>query len=335
MKCLTYLLCNAVIAVSTLSVQAGSAFFSADGKTVTVVPRWKTDILWQLNIDSGKLTELTLPAELKKEGVGAIARGGDGETLLTSGGAVWVLKEDGTAKRICDLGAAKDPSDLFVATGQGAPVSDWLFVSAPDDADSSKRHILYARKPGAKAFQSVFCRRIENVYGGVFGEGGRLFFHANGDIWEGGLSTESEEGMPAATLVGARIAPLAMLNTDGSNGGSMLVNSISPAGKWIYAGLRGHHMGCIMRVALPAKPIYTETSDDIPDAKAHLAAMKASLDKTEILVENTGALDAFAACEVDGNPLVFYRGDTDDEGLGLWLWTGKGAPRRLATEPSE
>ena len=317
------------------SVHANGAFFSADGKSVIFLPRFKSGILWQLDVASGKLKALALPKELKGALPTGIARGGEGETLLTAGKAAWVMKEDGTGKRLCDLGPAHEPSHLFAATAPGLPVTDWLFVTADDPADAG-RQIFFARKPGAKAFGKVFCRRVENVRAGAFTQDGRLFFAADGDLWEGSFDQEDEDpAMPVATLVGARMAPVATLNTDSANGGGMFVDALAPAGKWIYVGLRGHHMGCILRVPVAEKPLYSDAEGTFPDPQKHLEAMSATLAKTEVLVENAGSMDGFAACEVEGQPTVFYRGDNDDEGLALWLWTGQKPPRRLATEPQE
>lgn len=334
MKLLFRVLAAAALLVPSLA-PAGDAFFSADGNTVTFLPRFKAGIIWQLEVASGKLKALPLPKELKGAAPTGIARGGEGEMLLTAGSAAWVVKEDGTAKRICDLGPAKEPQNLFTATAAGSPVADWLFVSATE-ADDSNRLIFYGRKPGTKAFEKVFCRRVENVRAGAFTEDGRLFFAADGDLWEGSFDPEGgEPGMPVATLIGARMAPVGTLNTDGANGGGMFVDAIAPAGKWIYVGLRGHHMGAILRVPVAGKPLYSDAEGTFPEPQAHLQAMSATLAKTEVLVENAGSMDAFAACEVDGKPMVFYRGDNDDEGLALWLWTSTGKPRRLATEPQD
>ena len=77
------------------------------------------------------------------------------------------------------------------------------------------------------------------------------------------------------------------------------------------------------------KPLYATDDDGLPEIKTHLEVMRASLEKTEVLVTDINGLTAFAACEVDGKPRVFYRG----EGAALWLWDASGAPRELAREP--
>jgi len=164
-----------------------------------------------------------------------------------------------------------------------------------------------------------------------FSADGRFFFSGGGDLWEGGFVPEDSPEMRLATLVGARIAPIALHNTDSANGGNMFIGGLSAAGKYLYAGMRGRHMGCILRVPIPDKPLYSEEAGDLPGPKAHLEAMRASLEKTELLVADMDGLMAFAACEVDGKPRVFYRG----EGPGLWLWDATGAPKEIAKEPRE
>jgi len=88
-------------------------------------------------------------------------------------------------------------------------------------------------------------------------------------------------------------------------------------------------------VPIPAKPLYTEDAGEQPEPKQHLDAMRASLDKMELIVAESGDLSAFCACEVNGQALVFYRGERDEHGLGLWLWNGSGEPKRLASESVE
>ena len=90
-------------------------------------------------------------------------------------------------------------------------------------------------------------------------------------------------------------------------------------------------MGCILRVPIPAKPIYTGSDGDVPEPKPHLEAMRSALEKTEVLVTGMEGLTAFAACEVEGKPRVFYR----SESTALWLWDASGAPREMAREPGE
>ena len=314
---------------------ADNAFFSADGQTVYFLPRFKSGIIWQADVASGELTAIPLPKELKGAAPTGIARGGEGEMLLMAGKAAWVRKEDGTTKRLCDSGPAQEPLNILIATAPESPVADWLFVTADDPADTG-RQIFFARKPVTKAFRNEYCRRVRSVGAGTFTKDGRLFFAADGDLWEGSFDKEDEDpDLPAATLIGARIAPVGTLNTDSANGGGMFAGALAAAGEWIYVGLGGHNMGSILRVPVPSKPLYSDAEAAFPGPQAHLQAMSRTLAKTEVLVENAGRMDAFAACEIDGKPTVFYRGGIDTEGLGLWLWTSGAKPRRLAIEPEE
>ena len=320
----------AAVLVAASTVHAGDAFFSADGKSVTFAPRNRTGILCRLDVAGSKLTELTLPAELKAAEVTGLARGGQGEALFLAGTAAWVMKDDGTVKRITELGKVTGAQNLFVASKPGTPLTDWLFLSGTAGSPGSSQE-FFARKPGAKGFSEVFCRRVANVDCGCFSDEGRFFFSGGGDLWEGGFAVEDDPQMRLATLIGARIAPIATHNTDSGNGGNMFISGLSVAGKWIYAGMRGRHLGCILRVPIPDKPLYTEDAGGLPEPKAHLEAMRASLEKTELLVADMDGLTAFAACEVDGKPRVFYRG----EGAALWLWDATGAPREIARESRE
>jgi hypothetical protein len=320
-----------VLLMSVVLASAGDSFFSADGKTVTFAPLIRTGHLLRVNTESGQLTELPLPAALKDATVSGLARGGQGEALFIAGNAVWVMKDDGTVKKVCDTGTMEGPENLFVSVKPGQPHTDWLFLTG-STKEAGSLPVFFARKPGQKAFGEVFCRRVENVNAGCFAEDGRFFFAGKGDIWQGGIAPEEDPEFRIATLVGARLAPVATLNTDSANGGSMWVGGLCPAGKWLYAGLVGRHMGSILRVPIPAKPLYTDESDTQPEPKQQLDAMRNALDKTEFIVADIGGLTSFCACEINGQGQVFYRGERDEEGLGIWLWNGSGAPRRLATE---
>ena len=170
-------------------------------------------------------------------------------------------------------------TDLFVATAPGTPLTDCLFVTGNETADATSPGVFYGRKPGVKnAFQSIFCRRVSDATGGVFSSDGRLFFLSRGDLWEGGIQVDDDTGTGRlGTLVGARIAPLGILNTDEANGGSLWLEHVAPAGKWIYAQLRGRHMAAILRTSMPDNPLYSPTSKDSPTTKDQLDAMAQSL----------------------------------------------------------
>ena len=318
---------------------ANEAFFSKDGRTVTMGLGGRGGSgLVQVDIATGKITPAPLPAELKDESIESVAAGSEGEALFLAKNGVWVWTPGAATpvKHVCSTAPAVNATDLFVATVPGTPLTDCLFVTGNETADATSMGSFYGRKPGAKnTFLSIFCRRVSDATGGVFSTDGRLFFISSGDLWEGGFQVDDDTSTERlGTLVGARIAPLGILNTDEANGGSLWLEHVAPAGKWIYAQLRGHHMAAIMRTPMPAKPLYAPTSKDSPTTKDQLDAMAQSLNKTEIIVDGLDHADGFCATEVDSRPRLFYVGDAeDDKGYALMLWEGSGQPRVIGHLP--
>ena len=320
---------------------ANEAFFSKDGRTVTMGLGGRGGSgLVQVDIATGKITQAPLPAELKDESIESVAAGSEGEALFLAKNGVWVWTPGAATpvKHVCATAPAVNATDLFVATVPGTPLTDCLFVTGNETADATSPGVFYGRKPGVKnAFQSIFCRRVSDATGGVFSADGRLFFLSDGDLWEGGIQVDDDAGSERlGTLVGARIAPLGILNTDEANGGSLWLEHVAPAGKWIYAQLRGHHMAAILRTPMPAKPLYAPTLGDLPTTQDQLDAMSHALNKTEIIVDGLDHADGFCACEVGGKPRVFYVGDSDDDkGYALMLWEGSGQPRVIGHLPRD
>lgn len=320
---------------------ANEAFFSKDGGTVTagLGGRGRSGLV-QVDIATGKITQAPLPAELKDESIDSVAAGSDGETLFLAKDGVWVWTPGAATpvKHVCATAPVVNAMDLFVATVPGTPLTDCLFVSGNESADATSPGSFYGRKPGGKhPFLSIFCRRVSDATAGVFGSDGRLFFISHGDVWEGGIQPDDDSGMDRlGTLVGARIAPLGILNTDEANGGSLWVEHVAPAGKWLYAQLRGHHMAAVMRFPLPDKPLYVPASQDSPSIKDQIDAMSHSLNKTETIADDMEFAAGFCATEVGGKPRVFYIGDAEEnKGPALMLWEGAGKPRIIGHLPQE
>ncbi len=343
---------SCILACASLSILlscspslAREAFFSKDGKTVTMGLANALSGLVQVDIATGKITQATLPKDLKDEGIESVARGGDGEALFLAKDAVWVWTTGaaGVVKRVYSTAPVVGATDLFVATKPGTPLTDGLFVSGhvKDAAEAAySAGSFYGRKPGSKSktFSSIFCRRVSDATGGVFSDDGRLFFISSGDLWEGGIAVDDDSGMERlGTLVGARIAPLAISNTDEANGGGMWVHHIAPAGNWIYVQLRGRHMATLLRTPMPAKPLHAPDADDFPTVKAQLDAMKQSLTQTQIIADDLGDVFGFCATEVAGKPQVFYCTRTEAEGKGpaMLLWEGAGQARVIGYLPQE
>lgn len=172
----------------------GEAFFSKDGKTVTIgLCNVRTGLV-QVDLATGKITKAPLPKELEGECIESVAQGADGEALFLAKDAVWVWTAKGV-KRIYSTAPVVGAADLFVATLPGTPLTDCLFVSGNETADATSRGSFYGRKSGgkSKAFVSVFCRRVSNATSGVFSADGRLFFINDGDVWEGGIQMDDDD----------------------------------------------------------------------------------------------------------------------------------------------
>lgn len=321
---------------SVSQAPAAESFFSEDGSSVVMVTRRSAGLV-KVNVKSGKVTKAPLPKELKDEFIESVARGGEGEALFLAKEAVWVWKQDATppVKRVCSLAPVVDATDLFVVTDEKSPLKDTLFVTGSDKEDTSGRPIFYGRKPGAKAFMSVFCRRVENARAGAFSEGGRFFFGSGGDVWEGSILPEEDAGLErVGVLVGARIAPMGVLNTDESNGGSMWVSQIVPVEDTLYLRMRGHHMGAILRIPMPAQPLYAEGSGDQPTIEAQLDVMKHSLAKAEIIEDELEDAEAFCAIELEDAHRLFYC-TRDEKGLAMIVIHGDAKPKVIGYLPEE
>lgn len=334
MKLTTLVRLAAVMLLPVVHVSASDAFFSPDGKTVTAL-LMHGDVLANINVATGKVTPIPLSKPLEEQGVNSIARGADGEILALTDKAVWFIKTGEAPKQIASTAPIESPRALFVDTKPGSPTLDWLFISGYEKQNASPQTLpaapsasLYARKPGGKGFVELFCRRTDDPRAGVFSADGRLFIAAGMDLWEGSIQTNDDADAPTiGTLVGARIAALGVLNTDDSNGGSMSVERIATAGRWIYCVLRGHHMAGIVRIPMAAQPLYSGTGQEQPTIKQTYAVNAATLSKAEVIADGIEHADGFCATEVGGKPLVFYTEDRQ-----LMLWTGSGEPRSIGRE---
>jgi hypothetical protein len=300
--------------------QAGDAFFSPDGKTVTYVPIFDGSALRQLNLQTKKIEHIPLNLP-KDQSVVSLVPGTDGETLFLTEKAAWVHDAKGTRK-LCDAGEAQNINDLAVAPSKDKNLADWLFIAGSDKEEAS-RNIFFCRKPGEKTFKPTFCRRTNYVSAGVFTAGGRFFFANEGDLWEGEFEAEDGQGM-LTTLNGVRIAPLGFLNTDAANGGSMYVNHIMPVGSSIYVTLGGHHMGQLLRIAMNPKSALSEGAGANEALNDHYAYLAKSLSTVQIIDDSGEPIRNAAAIAINGTERVFF--GKGGSSLQLFLWdkaTGK------------
>lgn len=316
---------------------AAEAFFSEDGSTVTMTLSPRMPGLIKVNVKNGKITKAPLPAELKEEFIDSVARGGEGEALFLAKDAVWVWKQDATppVKRVCATAPVVGATDLFVVTDESSPLKDSLFVSGTGKDDPDGGQTFFGRKAGTKTFMPVFCRRVSSALGGAFSSEGRFFFAANGDVWEGGILPEEDTAMERlGVLVGARIAPMAMLNTDEGNSGSMTVAQVAPLKDSIYVRLNGNHLAALMRIPMPAKSLYTPDSEDQPSLEDQIAVMKQSLAKAELIEDELEDIQAFCATETEDSHMLFYCG-RDEKGVAMFLVDGDKKPKVIGYLPEQ
>lgn len=327
---------------------AAEAVFSADGKKVIFTLSYFEPGLFEADLATGKVTEVALPAELKevkddiRVEINSLALGSEGEVLFLAKDAVWVAKDGSPVKRVFGTDGVANATGLFINTKPGHPFKDWVMVSAAtkEEADQGGNLTFFARMPGAKnTFRTVFCRRVDDALGGTWSADGRFFFISSGDVWEGDLEKEediSDPEMIVGTLVGARFAPVAILNTDSGNGGGLWANQIAAAGSSVYVHLGARHTASLVRIPMTPKPLYASQESDLPEVKAHLQAMAKTLQGAELIFDESERIFALAATEVAGKPRVFFcippNGD-DKPGPVLMLWEGKGPARSIGNVP--
>ncbi|MDQ8192469.1 hypothetical protein [Roseibacillus persicicus] len=329
------------LTVSSQESEAAEAFFSKDGEKVVVAVQYEGGLV-EVALASGEVKAAPLPAEFaEKPAIDSVARGSDGEALFLAQDAIWVWQpgSDTVARKVCSTAPVVGPSSVFVSTQPGTPFHDYLFVTGSEEENAISMGTFYGRKPGSKeGFVPVFTRRASESAAGAFSDAGRLFFTCKGDLWEGEVApSDQPEFDHMGTLVGARIAPLAILNTDEANGGGLWVENVCPAGKWIYTQSSGRHLAAVMRTPMPAKSLFSFDYDEDYSMAKHIEVMSQSLAKTEIITDELEGIFGFCATEVEGKPKVFFCTQSYGEGTGpaMYLWEGSGEPRVIGHLPAE
>jgi hypothetical protein len=332
----TLFLSGFALGLATSVSLADEAFFSADGKSVTFVPRTGEGYLLRLDIDLAKVSKLRLGPAVMNDTVTALCRGGDGETLLTTANGVYVHDAKGTRKLTATPVQDDWPiEDLAAAPASMTAVGDWLFLSGTDANDKSRR-TLYARNPGAKGFEPVFCRRVERVGASVFTPSGRFFFGGDGDLWEGSFEVTRDGDAMSTVLVGARVAPLGVFNTDMSNSGSMWVEQVMVAGRALYVRLHGRLISELVRVPIHPTPALDEKAGAMSGTTPNYRYQSEVMSKVEVITIPEDDIRISAAISIEGSERLFYRASDGEGNLGLYIWEyNTGKSRKVAVEKSE
>lgn len=186
-------------------------------------------------------TELEWPAESKFE-YPAVATA-KGVLLVGSGNGVSAYDP---------VGQTWEP---FWSAPQGWAVDDIAY-----DAKNDRKVVVTGNGDGAvswwvfsgdtKVPDKLFNRRAAGASDPVFDSDGNLYFTVAGDLWKGSLEVGDSEEVPF-TLIGERIWPLAIRETEGGNSSGSSAKQIAPIGKWIVLELSrygGSGWGNIIRV---------------------------------------------------------------------------------------
>lgn len=325
-----------VISLAT-TVHAGNSVFSADGKSIYLVPLNEGSGLYHIDLTTGKQQSMRPILNLGKDVIKAVARNAAGEILLCTGKAIWKWQgKAGTAQKWLDLPADFSCRDFSCTMGKGAVPAGTVFLHGTRESEQSFSLMTWSTTQ--KKWFGAYCRRNEPYSAPQTNNDGRMFFASDSDLWEGTMIPETDDSPEmtiAGSIEGCRIAPLAMMNADNGNSGSMLVGEVVVAGTKVYSLLQGVHMGALLETPAPAKPLYAnEESNEHPELATQYKIMQESLAQTKIHYSG-GPCDALSVYEKSpADYLVFWR--QDHEGERAWmLMKANDQAKKIGTEPEE
>lgn len=288
-------------------LSASEAAFSDDGATVWVIPVFETEFLWEIDTASWEARQrpIGLAAE---EGMQSLCVDEQGNLLIATDQAVWVLPPgEEEPERLVAFPKPAMVKGISCVTHEGpVPVGTVFLAVHPE---TPEEETLFLMRPDRKALLPVFVRRLSDLTTVPhFSDSGRMIYGGNWDLWEGFFEVWEDEGIDkAGALGGSRFAPLALMNTDSANSGSMGVDGVAVLGEDAYAALGGRHMGALIRVPLPPENRYASNDGMHPELAESFAVMKSSLEEAEI-IEEVERIDALAVQpSPDGGSGLFYR----------------------------
>lgn len=330
---LTYLL---LALISTRTAQAAEATFSADGKSIYLLPLSESRSVYKIDPSAKKHLTLQPIKNLGEDTIHAIARNPQGEILLCTGKAIWTWSgTEAPAKKWLDLPQKFDCIDLSCTLAPGTVPSGTVFLHGTQEGENQFSLLTWSAQK--KKWLGVFCRRNEPYSAPQTNANGRMFFAGDRDLWEGSMIMEAADDDDitiAGSIEGCRIAPLAMLNADSGNSGAMVVGEVVAAGSQVFSLLEGRHMGALLQTPAPAKPLYANPdSNEHPDLATQYKLMQDSLAKTKIHYSG-GPCDALCVHETGPTEYqVFWR--QDHEGDRAWMWMkANNLTKKIGTEPA-
>lgn len=321
-------------AVFTGSAEAGSAAFSADGKTLFFLGRAEGQI-WTLDVASGKTA--VLPGWKDKAPVG-LARDGEGQLLVATENAVWTL-DGGQFRKTIEAEVPEqrengekirplDVRDITVNPATGALLV--LAAASPQNESFTASDFLILRK-GAKALGPVFARRIADMWAMAYDKDGMFFFGSQGDLWSG-ETQEVEENTEwyAAVVNGTRAAPLAYQQTDLSNMSNTIVREVAATNRWVYAVMGNRYEMFLAR--LPKSAVAWHESEEPPESKKSWFRLAEALNGAEVVAPLADGFPVSLCSAPDGESVVCQVSEEDSPVLRLF--PDEGASRTLAPFPA-
>ncbi|MEJ6644613.1 MAG: hypothetical protein QNL33_15290 [Akkermansiaceae bacterium] len=321
-----------MIVVFSQTASGEDAVFSADGKTIYIVPLFGTspDKLQAVSLTVGEVTAIEIP-----EGPGPIskvARTKDGRILCMSSVAVHAWRPTtGEVERISEAGESSQFLDMTYDPVSGVVVFQ---------REQSGRQPYWTQSWGARKVPERTSMKMlpangiphgTELRGMAFDPEGSFFFGCDGDLWHGDF--RDVEYPSGGELYSYRYAPLAGRSSSG--GGSvaqMGVKSIVAAGPWLYIHnyrMGGTGWGEVIRIAKPEVKAKPNGTRDYPSPEfGEIAAVyKRALESSTVLGKNDSSTPCLAASP-DGS-LVYFQAETQGE-MAHWLVRNHGVPERLA-----
>jgi hypothetical protein len=316
-----------------LTAHAGQSVFSADGKTIYLLPMSEGAGVHKI-VPAAKTHQTIQPVKnIGEDAITALTRNPQGEIVLCTKRALWIWDgKEASAKKWMDLPQKFECLDLSCTLVKTTVPAGTIFLHGTKQDEN--RFTLLTLLPGKQQWLEVFCRRNEAYSAPQTNAAGRMFFASNFDLWEGTMIPEEADEI-AGSIEGCRIAPLAMMNADSGNSGGMVVGNVVVAGTQVFSQLEGRHMGAILQTPAPAKALYPNPeSNEHPDLSAQYKLMQNSLAQTKIHYEG-GPCDALSVHETSPTACqIFWRQDLEGDRAWMLLASG-GKPQQIGTEAAE
>ncbi len=311
------------------SLQAGSAVFMADGKTVLACPH-EGAALWSVSTTDGKTTVLDLGKALDGGDLIAISQGAEGKIWLATAQKLFLWKPGSdTAEKVLviEKGGIQDI--------QWNPATGDLFLECygEDVADTTQPHLKALRK-GTK--ELIKAEDAPMMFASTFDAEGRMYFSSDSDLWAGLPDTEND----VVSLTAWRAAPLAVLQYDaGSPGSSFTLMDLACAGKSLFMVVSNEVEAMLVQMTKPQVHLGPESPLEklpigVPASWKQAAATLQSLKEVPV----TGAVSTiFHLCASPDGSQVFFLAYADEDGRRTFrlLDVKTGKIKILAEAPGE